>query len=329
VVLNKVTVSVLATSRFSTLDSGMVTAIKDRTSYREMLNAARQQQPIADLRLPWSRYHNWLWHYQLGEDYQNAKPSLMVKRLVPLVTPISVSVSSKLLERDDVRLERVDAQLVWHPFAVTTVANLLLAGDSWHVGSRLATALNAVLRSWWSGTTTQVRNGLPMSATSLAWDRDAAGRCISTDRVSRATVISGLHHAENEPKGLAYSLASLVEPSATHAGFPMHVPGSFLAVTDRRVGVVLPNSMRDAKRRHHCLHANTTTLLALLQNLLTLQGGIGQYAEWYGSKADAVLRHLYQRNPYPSTDTVYKSRLAQVWLDKRGIGNAYAGAGNR
>lgn len=309
--LNKVTVTVLATSRLTVDESGIPTAVVDGTSYREQLTRA-QQLKSADLVLPWSRYYNWLWAYQLGPEYPNVSPKLMVEMLVPLVVPLEVSVDSP-------HVERVDAELVWHPFAVTTVAHLRLRGDSWH-DDQLATVLDEVLRSCWGGIATQVRNGLPVPAISLSWDHDASSRPSSLKAVSTAIVISGLHHGDSAPGPLAYSLASLFERSSTDKSFTMHIDGSHLAVTDRRVGIVLPNTLRNAERRQHCLHANMTTLLALIENLRTLHGGTGQYAEWYGYKADAVLRSLYQRTDHPSVGSVYKSRLAQVWIDHRSGG---------
>jgi hypothetical protein len=318
--LNRVTVSVLATSRWTTRDDNMSTAIEDATSYREMLTAAQQRKSTVDMALPWSRNYNWLWRYQLGPEYHNASPRLMVEMLVPLVRPIQADVRSE-------HLEGVEAQLMWHPFAVTTVAHLWLRGDSWHTGDPLATTLRAVLRSFWDGTVIQARNGLPVPAAVLARKQDAACRPSSLNLVSTAMVISELHHAEKSPGPLAYSLASLVERSAADKSASMHIDGSHLAVTDARVGIVVRSSMANAERRHHCLHANATTLLALIENLRTLQGATGQYGDWYRDTAETVLRHLYRRTDHPSARTVYKSRLAQVWLDSRGLGPTYTTSG--
>jgi hypothetical protein len=310
-VLNKVTVSVLSTSRFTTVETGMVTVVRDDQAYREMLTAAQQQHPVHELVLPWSRYYNWLWRYQLGPDYPNISPKLMLDLLVPLRTPINVGVTSPLVAE-------VEAELIWHPFAVTTVVHLQLHGESWHGDNKLSAALDDVLRSPWAGTNKQVRNGYPLPMMSLNWDRDAASRSSRLGVVSLATFVSGLHHGETQPQALAYSLASLFTNFAADKSHPMRDSGGHLALRGQNIGLILPNSTRNAERAHRCLLANNSTLLALLQNLLTLRGGEGEYAEWYWSKAEVVLRHLYERTDNPIVGTGYKSRLAQLWLDERG-----------
>jgi hypothetical protein len=131
-------------------------------------------------------------------------------------------------------------------------------------------------------------------------------------------MVSGLHHASSAPAGIAAALATRFQDSSTSRSRPLRTADSFLAVRGSDVGLVLPATLTNAARAHRCLHTNDTTILAILQNLLTLRGGSGQYWEWYWSKADAVLRSLRTRTPHPATQSGYRSALPEVWLDGRG-----------
>lgn len=309
--LNNVLVSVLTTYRLTTADGGMVTAVVDGTGYRRMLAEARPGAAAGVLGLPWSRYFNWLWWYQLGPNYRNLPAGTMVAMAVPLHarTPAAV---------EHPQVASVDAELIWHPFAVTTVAHVRLAGESWRTPQPLDGVLDEVLRTPWSGTTVQVRNGLPIAPVGPGWVTDAAGRAGRLDPVAVASLVSGLHHGTSAPAGIAASLATRFQDPSPDRSHPLRTAESFVAVRGSDLGMVLPVTAPNSARAHRCLHANYTTVLALMQNLLALRGGAGQYWEWYWTKADAVLRSLRTRAAHPATATCYRSILPELWLADRG-----------
>ena len=311
--LNNLTVSVLATHRWVTGDDGTTTALVDGRGYHDLVVAAQQGRQVDGLTPPWSRYFNRLWHFQLGDDYRNTSPKTMVGLLVPLRRAVSD------IEWDAAAgaSAQVDAELIWHPFAVTTVARLRIEGESWRQPEPLASTLDAVLRSTWTGTGRQVRNGLPLPTLPAGWNRDATGRPCRLAPVSTAIVISGRHHAELSPPVLVSSLATLFK-DATDRSWPLQDPGGFLALRDRTVGLVIPNSTPNGTAAHLCLHANTSMILAIIENLLVLRGASGMHPRWYRDLAAPVLRQLYDRTDNPELGTGYRSRVAQVWLDARG-----------
>ncbi|CAM9573795.1 unnamed protein product, partial [Phaeothamnion confervicola] len=71
-----------------------------------------------------------------------------------------------------------------------------------------------------------------------------------------------------------------------------------------------------------CLHHNYTTLVAILQNLtvaaLAPPGQTVAALEALGDRSRRVIDHLVHRTPIASTG-IYKSRIAEVWADHRGI----------
>ncbi|WP_420124296.1 hypothetical protein [Nakamurella sp.] len=313
--LNSLTVSVLATYRWVVGDDATTTAVVDGRGYLDAIVAAQQGRQAAGLTLPWSRYFNRLWRFQLGADYRNLPPRTMVGMLVPLRMPIpGIGFAAPAAGAAPVQ---VDAELIWHPFAVTTMATLRIAGDSWRQPEPLGSTLQAVLRSAWTGAAGQVGNGLPLPALPAAWQRDAAGRPCRPVPVSTTVLISGRHHAELAPGVLASALATGFKDPVDRSS-PLQDPGGFLALRDHTVALVVPNATPNGAAGHLCLHANTAMLLAMIENLRVLGDAAGLHARWYRDLARPVLTHLYDRTDHPAVGTGYRSRVAQVWLDARG-----------
>jgi hypothetical protein len=127
-----------------------------------------------------------------------------------------------------------------------------------------------------------------------------------------------------DPKPLAYQLASLYQKTAADKSQPMNTDLSAISVTDRRVGVLMPDQ-EPARSHLGCLHHNLCALLACTENMAAVVGTPPTLAAtWFQRRAALLLNCLHRRTPLPlpGFGRIYKSRLAQMWIDHSGLAAA-------
>ena len=122
-----------------------------------------------------------------------------------------------------------------------------------------------------------------------------------------------------DPQPLAYRLASLYQKTATDEGLPMNTDQSAIGVTGQHVAMLLPEDTqqpKQARSRLRCLHRNITTVLACIENMAAIvRPQATDAADWYQRQAALLLNHLYRRKPLPVVNGIYKSRVAEMWIE--------------
>ena len=317
--LQDLRVSVGRTWRFVTSD-GVSTVSKDLRGYRRQIDVLKNGTGGNGFRLPWPEYRSTLWSYMFG-DYKNTRTTLLVCGLLPLLS--DGMVEPRWLESQPgvpfAHLESAEAFL--HPFAVTTVIHLSLqAPEPGQAEGQEASLLDALLRHpLAAGQSGQVRDGAPVSLLPALAAQDADHNPARYAPVSTFVSLSGVHQAA-DPQELAYQLASLYTKTASNKSQPMNTDQSAISVTSRRVAMLLPDGTQS---RLVCLHHNITTLLACMENLAAV---VPQQATsacgWFQQQAALLLNCLYRREPLPVVNGIYKSRVAEMWIEHRSLASA-------
>jgi hypothetical protein len=212
------------------------------------------------------------------------------------------------------------SEAFFHPFAVTTVLHLSLRGpESRLAEGQEANVLDSLLRHPLGRELPgQVRDGAPLSLLPFPAVRDADGNSASFEVASHFVSLSALHQAA-DPQPLAYRLASLYRKTAADKSRPLNTDQSAISVTEQNIGMLLP---QEPNSRVGCLHHNITTLLAYMENLAAVVPSRTTTAcDWFLREAALILNHLYRREPLPDLG-IYKSRLAEMRIDHRGLAPA-------
>jgi hypothetical protein len=319
-VLQDMRVSIGRTWRFVT-PAGAVTVAQDLAGYRHHLDDLKSRPFERGFGLPWPPYRSTLWGYIFGEAYRNTRTKLLVAALLPLL--LENMIESRMLNSGtSMPFASLDsAEALLHPFAVTTILHLSLPGsEPWSAEGQAASLFDDLMRHPLTADQPgQVRDGMPLSLLPGLASQDADGHSAGFEPTGGFAVLSGLHD-ERDPAALAYQLASLYQKQATDKSRPMNTVRSAISVTDRRVGMLLPENGFRAQPRVACLHHNITTLLAYMENLAAVVSDqVTEPCRWFQSRAALVLNHLYRRKPLPATNGIYKSRVAEMWVDHRDL----------
>ena len=210
-----------------------------------------------------------------------------------------------------------DCEAFLHPFAVTTVLHLVVWSGL--PDGREASVLDGLLRLALEGEPSrQVRDGIPLpEGPPFPAATDADGKLARFEQVSGFVSLSAIHETE-DPGPLSYRLASLYQKTATNKSKPMNTDYTAVSVTDRHVGMLVPRV--PVRRAAECLHHNITTLLACMENLaaVVVTEQVTEACDWFQRQAALMLNHLYRREPLPKVNGIYKSRVAEMWIQHRG-----------
>jgi hypothetical protein len=315
-----VRVSVARTWRFAT-SAGSAAVATDGTGYRQQLNTLKSGSPITGFGLPWPPYRSTLWAYLFGDAYQNTRTRLLVGALLPLFADGMIEEATLKAPSGGQAAVLYSCEAFLHPFAVTTILHLSL--ESWQAENQAARLLDGLLRHPLPDKTPgQVRDGIPLALFPRLSCQDVDGQSASFEPVGGFLVLSGLH-TEADPGTLAYRLASLYQKSATDKSRPMNSDRSAISMTGRHVGMLLPRDMVRAESRIVCLHHNVATLLAYLENLATLlPAQTTQASKWFQDRAALMTNYFYRREPLPEINHIYKTRVAEMWIDHCGLAHA-------
>ena len=312
--LNNLRLSVLTIWPFRLVD-GTTTADQDLSTYRSALNGMRYAEPDSTYRLPWPKSKNWFWTYQLGSDYRNLKSSALVRNLVPM-RHVGTIPQLGAPNRSEVLLD----VLRW-PFAVTAAAHFdLLQYPNLHVDDGLETLLGDVLTATWPGTQIQVRDGVPFTFLPALPQDDADGEKLELGGSRAIFLISGVHHGEQDPSTTPARLVAMMQGrSNLPQSAPLRSEDAFLALAGDWVALLLPRKLPDAAKRVACLHGNTHLLLSTLASLLPActRSAATPLMSRYAEAAKEQLACLYARTPSKASNSIYESRLAQMWLDEQ------------
>src|SRR5205085_8269027 len=132
------------------------------------------------------------------------------------------------------------AEVVLHPFAVSTVAHYdLFAVEPWPAEPQVAALLSTFLGRAVGTTGSQVRDGVEPAAIPALPSQDFLGQPAQFEPAGTFMLLSGLHQDAPAPAALAYRLASRYTKDGTDKGQPMNSSGSGVGVTDGTAGVVL------------------------------------------------------------------------------------------
>ena len=311
--LQQLRISVGATWRLAT-DEGRTTVLVDKTGYRAEFNRLKDGNATGPLALPWPSYKSTFWTAMLGGPYA----SVASYRLVAALTPTRVE--RPLGQPVDGIGRPAMLEVLSHPFAVSTMVHFDLLDVPVDDGA-VAELVSGFLRQPVGTTGRQVRDGVSLDEIVHSSTTDADGHAAAHQACGSFVLLSGLHHEAPDPPALAAGLASLFQ--ANPAASRMHTTGTGIAVTDAKVGIVLPRNALRAGVRMGCLHHNQALLLAMMENMAAVvQPAPSIAAGWFQSQAALVLNSLYRRVPIPEVNGVYRSRLAELWLRERHLVDA-------
>lgn len=308
--LQSVRISVGRTWRFATDTASSVAY--DLTGYRRRIDELKGGAS-ADFALPWPPYVSRFWTHMFHGTYQNVRSKVLVETLLPLrrCGPLP----------DVAHCEpTVEFEALLHPFALTALVHLEPTPVTpWPPARDASRLLHTVLRGPLAGAA-QVRDGLPLEHLRPLPEVDATGREAHFEDAGRFVIVSAVHEAAPDPGALAYRLATLFDDERTDAAHPLKTSTGAVCVCDDTVGLVLPHTIDRAGQRLRCLHHNLATLLGYLENLATLTPASTTVpGQWFQARAAFLLNHLYLRKPLPHTAGIYRSRLPEAWIDKRGL----------
>jgi hypothetical protein len=301
------------TWRFVT-DDGHACVDIDYEGLRSRLGVLKGTSAPASFGLPWppAPAKNWFWRYMIGNGYHNAPLDLLRGALPPLRW-------SGTLPAVDNGGPPVQIEALRHPFAVTTLAHLSLEpavpwSSATDAGDRLYRLLAGPLAD-----ANQVRDGFPIELLPGLPSRELEGDPARFVQSGEFQMISALHD-EPDPAGVASSLAlkydGVPNPAVAHP-----LKQGCICVAGTVVGFVLPSrGLVRVEQKHPCLHRNLTTLLSYLQNLMALTPARPTAScQPFQDRAAKMLNHFYRRTPPKPQNTIYRSRLAQLWIDQIGL----------
>ena len=305
--IEQIRVTVANTWRLRTAKDGVATVALDLTGYRDRLNELKADPAGHPFVLPWPPYPSTLWKWTFGGRYDNIASRDLVAALLPMWREQDIwSVLPGTARAPTL-------ETYWHPFAVTAMVHTQLTDTHLPDAKAAGTALDELLRSKVDAVGSRLRDGAPLEQLPLP-DKDADRQPIDYQPSGTFCVLSGLHRNAKDPLALATQLATLFQ-GANAPGVPLQSKDAAMAVKGANVGLVFSRDQIRAGRRIKCMHHNTAAMLAMLQNLATLFAGPGTIAwEAYPKLAAPVLNGLYRRVPPPGATSVYKSRVAELWL---------------
>ncbi|MFI7547455.1 hypothetical protein [Actinoplanes sp. NPDC049599] len=309
--LHKVSVSVGRTWRYATDDAASVA--DDKAGYRHQIDTLKGGPGPDGFGLPWPRYRSTLWTRMFNGTYQDIPSRVLVPSLIPLLYEEAVADLPQSRGPCSVSVFR-------HPFAVSTVMHIELAPiDPWPAAAGAAELFRTLLETPLPGSG-QVRDGVALNTLPPLPTVDADGRAAGFEQAGSFVMVSALHQQAPDPGALASALATLFEDSGGNGAVPLRSRGGAIDVRGEVVGLVLPGDLPRAGQRLRCLHHNLATLLAYMQNLATLTPSSSTLAtRWFQTRAATLLNHLYRRAPLPETNSIYRSRLAEAWINGRSI----------
>lgn len=317
--LQTVRVSVAKTWRFVDAAGRAATTTNER-SHREELGKLMGVSPSSQFALPWAPYESTLWGNFFNAPYRSVDFRVLVSALLPLLYEKEISFPAPECRPSTARFEAFR-----HPFAVTTVVHVNLFGlEPWPSKDRSASVIADFLKRSLLPPEGQLRDGIPLTELPTLPEADFQKQRAWFEPVSEFVLLSGLHQEAQDPKGLAYRLASLFEASAPDQGHPMKADHTGIAVTGGKVGFVLPRGDNAMGAKLRCLHENVATLLAYMQNLSTIVPmKPTASADWFRRRAALILNHLYRRaalrpEKFPP-EGIYKSRVAELWMNHLGL----------
>jgi hypothetical protein len=305
--------------------NGAVTVSEDLSGYRRHIDALKNGTDGDGFQLPWPEYRSKLWGYMFGDEYANTRTPLLVRGLLPLLCD-SLVPARRLESPAGTALAYLEsAEAFRHPFAVTTVLHFSLqaagpgSAQEQDQDQERGMLQSLLCQPLVEGQPRQVRDGAPVSLVPGLPAQDADHYPAQYELAGSFTSLSGVHQVD-DPQALAYRLASLYEKTAADQGQPMNTAESAIGVTGQRVAMLLPKATRS---RLDCLHRNITTLLACMENMAAIvkpQATVA--ASWYQRQAALLLNHLYRREPLPVVNGIYKSRVAEMWIEQRDLAAA-------
>jgi hypothetical protein len=307
--LENVLLSVGRTWRYDVGGRTAVDLTKNR--YAREINRLKGTNEPTDFQLPWPPYQSMFWRYMLSAAYREIATPHLVDILVPLRR------WQFLVEQGVPGTQpRIEVEAIRHPFALTTIAHFRLRPQNpWPSGADAAALLNRLTRGN-VGVMTPVDGGFPYRELPTLPSTDASGADLSFSSAGRFTVVSALHR-ETDPLVPAAALARRFPATPTPAG-SVAIRDGAVNVQGDTVGLAITAQV--GARTAGCLHHNYTMLLAYLQNLAALVVTAPTVeAQWFRERAVWMLNHLHRAVPAPPVYSVYRSRLAQLWLDERGL----------
>lgn len=282
-----------------------------KNGYARAINRLKGTTEPTEFQLPWPPYRSRFWEYMLSASYGETETAHLVDTLVPL-RRWRFMVEGEVPETRP----RIEIEAFRHPFALTTIAHFRLRPqDPWPPGAEAAALLNRLTRGN-VGVMRPVDAGFPYRQLPGLPTMDASGRALAFINASRFTVVSALHR-ETDALVPAAALARRFPAAPTPAGSVVIRDGA-LNVQGDTLGLAIAAQV--GARTAGCLHHNYTVLLAYLQNLASLVVTAPTIeAEWYRERAVWMLNHIYRAVPAPPAQAIYRSRVAQLWLDERGL----------
>lgn len=308
--IESVLVSFGRTWRF---DAGGQTPVDlTKNGYAKEINRLKGVQDQSDFRLPWPRYRSRFWRYMLSPSYWETDTNDLITVLIPLQHERFFVQADTPVVRP-----RIDIEALRHPFALTTIAHFRLKNlTPWPSDEQAFQLFNQLARGN-VGAMQPVDSGFPYQELPSFPTLDAyGGTQIALKNAGQFTVISALYRG-NEPLIQASKLARNFPPNPAPDGSVAIRDGAVHVHADT-VGLAVSAQVGAGKVR--CLHHNFTLLLSYLQNLSTLVvSNPTNECRWYRGRAVTMLNHLYRAEPVPPVNTVYKTRLADLWLNERGL----------
>lgn len=317
---NSLRITIGRTFAFRTDDAGMVTTLVDDTDYRAHLGAANDGTPWATCTTPWTQDRSLFYSHMFGtHNYRDESPAGLHRRMTPFR-----------------RVEQLPAQpgpttsaprieTILHPFACTLLLHLDMFQDTLPddtVQDRIDAFLHDEVLAGKQRRGLADHHKVPPIA-----NVDEAGRPIVVREVdSGFTLVSAIPSPATPSEAIdaptaAALLAAPVKLAADDKRWPLLIAGSALAHQGDRIGLVIGESAQ-ASRSLKCLHTNSATLLALIQNLavvaLAPPDSIAVAAEVMADRARLIIDHLVKRTPIQGV-SVYRSRLAEVWAGHRAL----------
>lgn len=307
--LHQLRLSVGTTWRFTRADGG-VTAELDLTSYRGYVSDLKKGAAEAPLALPWPDYPSTFWRAMFGGPYDSVADRTLVSALVPSRHTVALADQPAELVRPP------EVEILWHPFAVAAMLHLDVADAELQDENAAAAHLDRLLNLPLDGPNRRVRDGAPFDHVPERPSVDADGNEATYVHSGDFRLLSGLHDA-SDPKRVAAGLALLFQAMSDDAQ-PLRDTRGAVSVRGGTVGMVLPAGAYRAEAHVRCLHHNQALLLAQMENLaalLTDQGAA--VVKRYRELAGVVLNCLHRRAALKGTGSIYKARVAEMWIKHR------------